>query len=230
VNAEHFDELSRAVAVGGPQRALRSYVSAATGTLAGWLLSGASAQAQFRVSHSCSIDSVLRCMESALAAVRAQAATCAAQCAAIADPILGAKECRKCFDTSVRDGESEMKACHARACGPGALCHTPDSGFWPWPFSSFMQGAGYCCPLGYLPFSQFSLPQSGAGRPPSGFEVYPSPGPLCRPQCEDQRTGQPLACSAMHKLDTTYCVCVCDPASVQCPSGSTLDVVSCQCV
>lgn len=229
MNAEQFDHLSRAVATGGLQRTLRSYVSAAAGTMAGWLLSGNSAQAQLQGGHSCDINSVVVCMETALTAVRSQASTCAAKCAAITDPIAGAKACRACFDASIRDGEEAMKQCHARVCGKGALCHTPNPNFWPWPFSRFMQNTGYCCPFGHLPFAQFSLPQIGQ-RPLPRLEVYPSPGPLCRPNCEDQLTGQPLACIPPLKLDTTYCVCICDWASVQCPAGTSIDLMRCQCV
>jgi hypothetical protein len=217
MDVERFDYLSRKFARGAEVASTHRLGSSLAGTLTGltgWLLGRNTAQAQGR---NCDPSSVGACMDAVLTLVESQLTACWTGCSTISDPKAQAKACGVCLDAMARDGQEGMIRCNALACGTGYLCHKVS-------FPLF-RNTGYCCPFGHLPSP---LPQL-AVRPPR-LSAVPSSDPVCRPGCQEQITGQPLACSYPFTLNTTYCVCVCDFQTLQCPSGMNLDPVACQCV
>jgi hypothetical protein len=204
MDSGRFDAVSRAFALGAlPRRGLWDLAMVAMGSTAGWLIGRNSLTA--KAQSLCSPSSVANCITANYGPIDSWASACRAQCLALADPTARAQACRACSDNFVRRVEGAVLLCHAQACGSKGevLCQSVPN----------LSGVGFCCPFGHLPKL---LPFS-----PS---VPIGPNDLtCAPFCNG------LSCSPPFKLDTKYCGCGCDVAAVQCPTGTTLNLATCQC-
>lgn len=209
MDAERFDDISRAIALSATQRGvLQNLLAVLTGSGIASLFGCASEPKEtaqsLSVGRSCDPDAVTACLVAASQRADSESRACFSTCQTLTIPSERAQACRACLDSMVRTVEEHIGLCHAQACGAGALCHrVPDPRLGP----------GYCCPFEHLPRPDARSPRDLT----------------CISGCPDFVTGRQIVCPPQFKLNTTYCGCECDVALIQCPEGMSLNPVECRC-